>query len=139
MKLTTRLTVAMVALVLLTATAVGLLTYRNIEAVALPRVLERLSLQSELLAAQLEGAVGSARTDVAGFRSAIGLNMIVRASLSADGAVDGIRPDGGALCGGACRQIELRPVPCHRRGRWRPGNRARQSLRSKRRDPRRSG
>jgi PAS domain S-box-containing protein len=90
MKLTTRLTVAMVALVLLTATAVGLLTYRNIETVALPRVLERLSLQSELLAAQLEAAVSSARTDVAGFRSAIGLNMIVRASLSADGAVDGI-------------------------------------------------
>jgi PAS domain S-box-containing protein len=90
MKLTTRLTVAMVALVLLTATAVGLLTYRNIEAVALPRVLERLSLQSELLAAQLEAAVSSARTDVAGFRSAIGLNMIVRATLAADGAVDGI-------------------------------------------------
>src|SRR5258708_18583335 len=86
MKLTTRLTVAMVALVLLTATAVGLLTYRNIEAVALPRVLERLSLQSELLAGQLEAAVSSARTDVAGFRSAIGLNMIVGASLSADGA-----------------------------------------------------
>ncbi len=90
MKLTTRLTVAMVALVLLTATAVGLLTYRNIEAVALPRVLERLSLQTELLAERLEAAVSSARTDVAGFRSAIGLNMIVRASLSADGAVDGI-------------------------------------------------
>jgi PAS domain S-box-containing protein len=90
MKLTTRLTVTMVALVLLTATAVGLLTYRNIEAVALPRVLERLGLQSELLAAQLEGAVAGARTDVAGFRSAIGLNMIVRASLSADGAIDGI-------------------------------------------------
>jgi PAS domain S-box-containing protein len=90
MNLTTRLTVAMVALVLLTATAVGLLTYRNIEAVALPRVLERLSLQSELLAAQLESAVGGARTDVAGFRSAIGLNMIVRAGLSADGTVDGI-------------------------------------------------
>jgi PAS domain S-box-containing protein len=90
MTLTTRLTVAMVALVLLTATAVGLLTYRNIEAVALPRVLERLGLQSELLAAQLEAGVSGARTDVAGFRSAIGLNMIVRASLSADGAVDGI-------------------------------------------------
>src|SRR4030081_3249735 len=90
MKLTTRLTVAMVALVLLTATAVGLLTYRNIEAMALPRVLERLSLQSELLAAQLEAAVSSARTDVAGFRSAIGLNMIVRATLAADRMADAL-------------------------------------------------
>ena len=39
MTLSTRLTVAMVALVLLTATAVGYLTYRNVEAFALPPVI----------------------------------------------------------------------------------------------------
>jgi PAS domain S-box-containing protein len=40
MRLSTRLTLAMVALVLVTATAIGLLTYRNIAALALPRALD---------------------------------------------------------------------------------------------------
>ena len=42
MRLSSRLTVAMVALVLLATTAVGVLTYLNITASALPRALERL-------------------------------------------------------------------------------------------------
>jgi PAS domain S-box-containing protein len=90
MKLSTRLTIAMVALVVLTAAAVGILIYRDIEAVTLPRALNRLQLETELLAVRMEAAVSSARTDVAGFRSAIGLNKIVQASLSSDGMADGV-------------------------------------------------
>lgn len=90
MKLSTRLTIAMVALVVLTALGVGALIYRDIEAVAVPRALNRIKLETELLAVRMEAAVSSARTDVAGFRSAIGLNMIVQASLAADGMADGI-------------------------------------------------
>ena len=90
MKLSTRLTVAMVALVLLTATAVGSLSYHNIESQVLPRVLERLRLESDLLATRMEATASSARTDVAGFRAAIGLDMVVRASLAPDHMVEGV-------------------------------------------------
>ena len=42
MGLSTRLAVAMVGLVLLTAAAVGFLSYRNLEGAILPRALERV-------------------------------------------------------------------------------------------------
>jgi len=42
MKLSTRLTLAMVGLVLFTTAATGILAYRNLLGVAVPRSLERL-------------------------------------------------------------------------------------------------
>jgi NADH:ubiquinone oxidoreductase subunit K len=64
MKLSTRLTVAMVALVLFTAGATGILIYRNVLGVALPRSLERLGAHVQLLATELEAVVRGARADV---------------------------------------------------------------------------
>ena len=64
MKLSTRLTVAMVALVLLTATAVGFLISRNLEERALPRALDRIDTHAHLLALELEASVRSVRSDV---------------------------------------------------------------------------
>ena len=84
--LSTRLTAAMVTLVLLTATTVGLLTYRNVEALVLPRALDRIDTHARLLAAELEASVRGARADVIGFRSAVAVDGIVRASLA--GGVD---------------------------------------------------
>jgi PAS domain S-box-containing protein len=86
MKLSTRLTLAMVALVILTAAAVGALTYRNIEAAVTPRALDRLGFEAKLLADSLETAVHGARSDVLGFRAAVALHGIVRASLA--GGID---------------------------------------------------
>jgi PAS domain S-box-containing protein len=86
MKLSTRLTLAMVALVILTAAAVGVLTYRNIEDAVVPRAMARLDLEAELLASGLEASVRSARSDVQGFRAAVALDGIMRASLA--GGVD---------------------------------------------------
>jgi len=54
MRLSTRLTVAMVALVLLATMAVGILTYRNIAEFALPRALDRVDTHAQLLANGLE-------------------------------------------------------------------------------------
>ena len=54
MKLSTRLTLAMVALVLFTTAATGILGYRNLLSVALPRSLERLGGHVQLLATELE-------------------------------------------------------------------------------------
>ena len=52
-KLSTRLTMAMVALVLFAIAVTGILTYRNLLGVAVPRSLERLDGHVQLLAAEL--------------------------------------------------------------------------------------
>ncbi|HWF95258.1 MAG TPA: PAS domain S-box protein [Xanthobacteraceae bacterium] len=82
MRLSTRLTVAMVGLVLLTAAAVGYLTERNIEAIALPRGLERIDNRARVLAAELEAGFRGARADVVGFGSAVAAEGIVRSRLA---------------------------------------------------------
>ena len=80
MRLSTRLIAAMVALVLVTATAVGMLTYRNIEAIALPGALDRIEMHTRILATELEAPLVAARADVnTQGRSVQGL---VRASLA---------------------------------------------------------
>src|SRR5260221_7932585 len=81
MRLSTRLTVAMVALVLLATTAVGVLTYRNIAAFALPRALDRIDTHAQLLATELAASVRGARADVLGFRSAVAAIDIMNAHL----------------------------------------------------------
>ena len=68
MTLASRLTIAMVAMVLLTATAVGLLNYRSVAQSALPRALDRIDAHARVIAVVLKSAVGSARADVVGFR-----------------------------------------------------------------------
>src|SRR5262245_36572588 len=88
MKLSSRLTLAMVGLVVVTAVAVGWVTYRNLEAVVLPRALERVENRVRLLASQLAGYVRSARADIPGFQSAVALQGIVRARLA--GGIDPI-------------------------------------------------
>ncbi|MES2196437.1 MAG: ATP-binding protein [Pseudomonadota bacterium] len=81
MRLSTRLTIAMVALVVLATAAVGVLTYRNIAAFALPRALERLGSHAYLLGSELAASVRGARADVIGFRSAVAVNDIMTARL----------------------------------------------------------
>ena len=81
MRLSTRLTVAMVALVLLATTAVGFLTYRNITASALPRALDRLDMHADLLGSELAASVRGARADVIGFRSSNAVIDIMTAHL----------------------------------------------------------
>ncbi|WMT76761.1 PAS domain S-box protein [Bradyrhizobium sp. Ash2021] len=82
MRLSTRLTVAMVALVLLATTAVGLLTYRNIADFARPRALDRIDTHAQLLANELSASVRGAHADVIGFRSAVAVIDIMTAHLA---------------------------------------------------------
>jgi PAS domain S-box-containing protein len=82
MRLSTRLTIAMVALVLLATTAVGVLTYRNVAAFALPRALGRIDTHAHLLASELAASVRGARADVIGFRSSDTVIAITTAHLS---------------------------------------------------------
>jgi hypothetical protein len=55
---------AMVALVLVTATAAGVLTYRNIDAIALPQALDLIEMHTRVAATELEASVAGARADV---------------------------------------------------------------------------
>jgi PAS domain S-box-containing protein len=66
-RLSTRLTLSMVALVLLTTAATGILVYRNLLEVALPRSLERLGGHVQLLATELEAVVRGSRADMLAF------------------------------------------------------------------------
>jgi hypothetical protein len=79
MKLSTRLSLAMLALVLFTATAVAVFTYRDLEAAILPRALERLESRATLQAVELESYVRAARNDVLGNRGAYLIEGIIRA------------------------------------------------------------
>jgi PAS domain S-box-containing protein len=81
MKLSTRLTIVMVSLVLMTATALGLLTYRKVAELSLPRALDRVDTHARLLAVELEASLRSARGDAAGFRAAVAVNNIMAATL----------------------------------------------------------
>jgi PAS domain S-box-containing protein len=79
MTLTTRLAIAMILLVAIAVSAVGWLSYRNLEQEVLPRVLDRTETHARLIAFDMESHVRGARGDIAGFRSAAALNGLIRA------------------------------------------------------------
>jgi PAS domain S-box-containing protein len=81
MKLSTRLIVAMIALVLFTVSATGLLIFPNVVATALPRALERLDAHVRVLATEFEAIVRSARADVLGFRADVAVDELARVGL----------------------------------------------------------
>jgi PAS domain S-box-containing protein len=91
MTLTTKLAATMIALVAITVTAVGLLSYSNLEQVLLPRILDRVESHSRLVAKDLESYVVGARGDTASFRASTALDGMIR-SHSAGGIdpIDGI-------------------------------------------------
>ena len=79
MTLTTRLAIAMIALVAAAVSAVGWLSYRNLEQALLLRARDRIETHSRQIATDLEYYAASATGDVAGFRSAVALRGLVRA------------------------------------------------------------
>ena len=79
MTLTTRLAIAMIALVAIAVSAVGWLSYRNLEQALLQRARDRIETHSRQVATDLEYYAASATGDVAGFRSAAALHGLIRA------------------------------------------------------------
>ena len=88
MTLTTKLAVAMIALVAISVSAVGWLNYRSVEQIVVPRVLARIGSQARLVADDLESYVAGARGDVASLRSGLAVNALMRARQSG-GSADG--------------------------------------------------
>lgn len=69
----------MIALVAIAVSAVGWLSYRNLEQALLQRARDRIETHSRQVATDLEYYAASATGDVAGFRSAVALQGLVRA------------------------------------------------------------
>jgi PAS domain S-box-containing protein len=86
MTLTARLALAMSLLVTVAVTAVGWLSYRNLQQVLLPRILDRTETHSRLVAFDLQSYVQAARGDIASFRSAAAVKGSIRAHLA--GGID---------------------------------------------------
>jgi PAS domain S-box-containing protein len=79
MTLTTKLAIAMIALVAIAVSAVGWLSYRNLEQALLQRARDRIETHSRQVATDLEYYAASATGDVIGFRSAAALHGLIRA------------------------------------------------------------
>ena len=69
----------MIALVAIAVSAVGWLSYRSLEQALLQRARDRIETHSRQVATDLEYYAASATSDVAGFRSAVALQGLVRA------------------------------------------------------------
>src|SRR5882757_5748588 len=82
MTLTTRLAIAMIALVAVAVSAVGWLSYRSLEQAILPSVLDRIETNSRLVATDLESHTRSGRGDVATFRGLAAVTGLMRARLN---------------------------------------------------------
>jgi hypothetical protein len=72
-KLSTRLTLAMVSLVVVTTAVLSFITYRSITQAAVPRALDRLATKAMLCASKLESALNVARQDVMIVRGSTGV------------------------------------------------------------------
>src|SRR4051794_27127474 len=113
MTLTTRLAIAMIALVAIAVSAVGWLSYRNLEQALLPRVLDRIETHSRFIAAELESHVRTAPGDIATFQGLAAVGGMMRARLN--GGIDPIDQTTEAvwrerLEGRLAAQMPLRPA-----------------------------
>jgi len=103
----------MVALVLLTAVAIGALTYRSTSAVAVPAALDRVNTHARLLAAELEASVRNLRADALGIPWGTAVEGIVRATQA--GGVDAaggmtLRRWRDGLAGRLAAELAAKPV-----------------------------
>ena len=95
MTLTTRLAIAMIALVAIAVSAVGWLSYRNLEQAVLPRALDRIETQSRLSATELESVVRNGRGDITTFHRLAAVSGLMRARFN--GGIDPIDGTSEAL------------------------------------------
>ena len=75
----------MVALVMLTALAVGLLSYTTVWSTVLPRAAQHSALHVRVLATTLAASVRGAREDILALKKAVAIAGIVRAQLAGGG------------------------------------------------------
>ena len=109
-------------MVAIAVSAVGWLSYRNLEQAILPRVLDRIETHSRLVATDLESHVRGARGDICGLSVCGGAQGLMRARANGgidptDGTTEKIWRDrlAGRLAGQIGRQARLFDISIHRR------------------------
>jgi PAS domain S-box-containing protein len=113
MTLTARLAVAMILLVAIAVSAVGWLSYRNLEQALLLRARDRIETHSRQVATDLEHYAASAIGDVTGFRSAVALRGLVRArEAGGTDPVDGVSEKTwrDRIAGRLAAELEAKPA-----------------------------
>ena len=76
MRLSTRLALAMVSLVLVTTVVLSFITYRSMTGAALPMALDRLATKAMLVASNLEMLLNSVGQDVASLQNSNGVAQL---------------------------------------------------------------
>src|SRR5690242_11134113 len=112
MTLTTRLAIAMILLVAVATFSVGWFSYRSLERVMPPRVLDRIETHARLVAAEIESYVASARSDLASYRAAPGFLALYRAERTGGVDPDGVSSDvwRGRIAGRFLSLVEAKPA-----------------------------
>ncbi|KJC59824.1 hypothetical protein UP10_16150 [Bradyrhizobium sp. LTSPM299] len=95
MTLTTRLAVAMIALVAIAVSAVGWLSYRSLEQALAPRMLDRIEAQSRFAVSALEARARNTPGDVTTFQVLPAVDGLMRARLN--GGIDPVDGTTGAI------------------------------------------
>ncbi|MBR1124790.1 PAS domain S-box protein [Bradyrhizobium lablabi] len=113
MTLSTRLAIAMILLVAIAVSAVGWLSYRNLEQALLPRVLDRIETHSRFVAGDLASEVRSGPGDITTFLGLASVTGLMRALTN--GGVDPVDGTTEALWrerleGRLAAQMALKPA-----------------------------
>jgi signal transduction histidine kinase/ActR/RegA family two-component response regulator len=82
MRLSHRLSLALLAVALFAVGVMGIVTYFRVEAVVLPRALDMFGLRATIAANEIATAVGNPHADIVGFRSAVAVEGMARARLA---------------------------------------------------------
>jgi PAS domain S-box-containing protein len=115
MTLSARTGLAMVMLVVMTATLVCISTYRSVEAVIVPRSQERIESHLRLLARDVDVHLHGPRADLLALREAVTLRNIMRARLDGtSGLIDGRTESAWRRLLGERFALQLRTRPEYR-------------------------
>jgi hypothetical protein len=84
MKLSTRLSIAIVLLVLVITCILSVITYRNYTEIAIPRALDRVETHARLNASKLEATLDRVREDINGLRASATMAELIVAKVSSE-------------------------------------------------------
>jgi signal transduction histidine kinase/HAMP domain-containing protein len=111
MRLSTRFALATIALVVLTATVIGILNYRVFEAAGMPAAVDRFEMQTRQLTVGLEAATAGLRTDLLALRVTPSVQSLARVGDAADAQRrDALVPARAALAAQCAALLAAEPV-----------------------------
>jgi PAS domain S-box-containing protein len=113
MRLSTRFAMATIALVVLTATVIGVLNYRVFEATGMPAAVDRFEMQTRQLTEGLEAATARLRTDLLALRAMPSLQAFARVGAGDAQPRDGMVSARAAVAAACAAWLAAEPVYRH--------------------------